>query len=113
MDAYGDALVEAGISQGAIEWEWHYHTWGSLLEILFRDEREFDRFRNLPVVEAAFEAVPDRLSALLIHRGRGGSSGARWPRKPLPVSGSGAVALPLPLEYEASRGPEPRLLVTR
>lgn len=98
VEAYGDAVVQAGLGQGAVEWEWHHHHWGSLLEIEFSDEAEFERFRQLPIVEAALDAVPDRVNGLLIHRGRGGSSGTRSPRRPRPIAGSGSAALPLPEE---------------
>jgi hypothetical protein len=97
-DAYADILAQAGISEGAVDWQWHHHRWGSLLEIEFADEADFERFRNLPVVEAALDAVPDRVNGLLIHRGRGGSSGTRRPRRPIPMAGSGSAALPLPEE---------------
>src|ERR1700723_2031203 len=94
-EAYGDALVQAGFDEGAVDWEGHHYRWGSLLEIGFSEEDEFGRFRRLPSVEAGLEAVPDRVNGLMIHRGRGGSSGTRRPRRPLPMSGSGSVALPL------------------
>jgi len=96
VEAYGDAIIRAGMGLGVVDWEWHHHRWGSLLEIAFSDEEDFERFRRLPIVEAALDAVPDRVSGLLIHRGRGGSSGTRRPLRPRPVAGSGSVALPLP-----------------
>ncbi|HUZ22097.1 MAG TPA: hypothetical protein VMU75_16175 [Acidimicrobiales bacterium] len=97
-DAFADVLTQAGISEGAVDWQWRHHPWGSLLEIEFADELDFERFRSLPVVEAALDAVPDRVNGLLIHRGRGGSSGTRRPRRPVPMVGSGSAALPLPEE---------------
>lgn len=96
-EAYGDALVQAGLGEGALDWELSHHHWGSLLELAFADEVDFERFRELPIVEAALEAVPDRVNGLLIHRGRGGSSGTRRPRRPFPALGSGAVEVPLPV----------------
>lgn len=92
-EGYGDAIVQAGMAHGAVDWEWHHHSWGTVFEIELSDEAEFDKFRNLPIVEAALDAVPDRVNGLMIHRGRGGSAGARRPRRPRPISGSGAVAL--------------------
>jgi hypothetical protein len=47
-------------------------------------------------VRAALDAVPDPAFGLITYRGRGGSSGARDPRKPKPIVGAGAAALPLP-----------------
>ena len=40
--------------------------------------------------------MPDPLTGLIVYRGRGGSSGAPFPRKPRPLVGSGSAALPLP-----------------
>lgn len=97
-DAYGDALVQAGLGEGAVDWEWHHRPWGSIFEIEFADDEDFERFRNLAVVEAALDAVPDRVNGLIVYRGRGGSSGARRPRRPKPFAGAGAAALPLPEE---------------
>jgi len=50
----------------------------------------------LPAVQAALDATPDPVKGLLVHRGRGGSSGARLPRRPRPLAGAGAVELPEP-----------------
>jgi hypothetical protein len=94
----GDVLVNEGLGEGATDWSWHHHRWGSLLEIEFPDEVAFERFRNRPGVIAALDRVPDPVSGLIVHRGRGGSSGARRPRRPTPLRGSGAAALPLPEE---------------
>jgi len=96
VDSFGDVITEAGLEQGALNWEWQHHEWGSLLEIEFSDEADFERFRERAVVQAALDAVPDRVSGLMIHRGRGGSSGTRRPRRPMPQAGSDSVALPLP-----------------
>ena len=96
VESFGDAITEAGLESGALNWEWHHHEWGSLLEIEFSDEEEFELFRNRAIVQAALDAVPDRINGLSIHRGRGGSSGTRRPRRPVPVAGAGAVELPLP-----------------
>ena len=53
-------------------------------------------FRNLPVVRAALDAVPDPVHGLLVYRGRGGGAGRREPRKPNPAPGTSAVSLPEP-----------------
>jgi hypothetical protein len=101
VDGVGDELVHAGLNAGATDWEWHHHSWGSVFEIEFADETAFEHFRNLPVVTAALDRVPDSVNGLLVHRGRGGSSGSRRPRRPRPIEGSGAASLPVP--EEASR----------
>ena len=95
-DAHGDSLVEAAFTHGASDWNWHRHTWGVVLELEFDDDEAWERFRALPAVEAALEAVPDPVSGLIVYRGRGGSSGRGEPRRPRPLIGSGSAALPLP-----------------
>lgn len=96
-EAWGDSLVEAAFTGGAVDWDWHRHSWGTVLELCFVDEQAWDRFRALPVVGAALDAVPDPISGLIVYRGRGGSAGRNEPRRPRPLTGSGAAALPLPL----------------
>ncbi len=66
-----------------------------MLEVVFNDDR-LERFRALPAVRAALDAVPDPLAGLLIHRGRGGEASARVPRRPRPRPVAGAAALPPP-----------------
>jgi len=95
-EAYGDALVESAILSGAIEWNWHKHTWGVVLELAFADDEAWDRFRELPSVAAALDAVPDPVTGLMVYRGRGGSAGSWEPRTHRPLTGSGSAALPLP-----------------
>jgi hypothetical protein len=95
-EAYGDLLIGLALSHGATEWDWQHHPWGHVLEMEFPDEANWDDFRALSAVIAALDAVPDPVNGLLVHRGRGGSSGARWPRRPRPRRGSGAASLPLP-----------------
>jgi hypothetical protein len=100
-DAYGDALIETAITRGASDWSWHRHTWGVVFEVSFSDENEWEGFTNLPVVRAALDAVPDPVTGLIVYRGRGGSSGASFPRRPRPLIGSGSAALPLPWIFGA------------
>jgi hypothetical protein len=95
-DAHGEALVEAALTNGAVDWAWHEHPWGVILEVAFLDEWRWDFFSALPAVQAALDAVPDPLSGLAVHRGRGGSSDTRLPRRPRPLAGAGAVELPEP-----------------
>ncbi len=92
-DAHADTLVKAGLGEGAVDWDWHHFGWGSVFELEFLDESDFERFRRLSVVEAALDAAPARVE---VYRGRGGTSGKRAPRRPRPVAGAGAVALPVP-----------------
>lgn len=95
-ETYRDVLIETAITHGASDWSWHRHTWGVVFEVSFSGEQAWDGFTNLPVVKAALDAVPDPLTGLIVYKGRGGSSGASFPRKPRPLVGSGSAALPLP-----------------
>ena len=72
-----------------------------MFEVSFDEEEAWDGFTTLPVVRAALDAVPDPLTGLIVYRGRGGSSGAPYPRKPRPLIGSGSAALPLPWIFAA------------
>ena len=97
-DGYGEALLEAAITNGARRWEWTVIPGGVVLEVAFRESEEWDRFRALPVVTAALDATPDPVNGLYVYPGRGGNSSARSPkRKPKPA-GAGAAAIPIPVE---------------
>jgi hypothetical protein len=100
IESYGDSLVQAAVSTGATDWNWHRTSWGVVFELAFADQDDWDRFRQLLTVQIALDAVPDPVGGLLIYRGRGGSSGTTRPRKPRPLAGSGAAALPIPIEID-------------
>jgi hypothetical protein len=106
--AYEHGLVEAAITHGAQYWEWHDTRWGVVLELVFEDDDRLERFRELPVVRAALDAVPDPLAGLLVYRGRGGGAGVNVPRRPMPRPVAGAAALPPPEpEYFVRLGSDP------
>ena len=84
QSAYGSDLIEAALTNGARDATWHIGTWGVAFEVRFEDSDQWQAFRNLPVVRAALDAVPDPVNGLLIYRGRGGSSATGKPRKPRP-----------------------------
>jgi hypothetical protein len=94
QDAHGGALSEAAVTNGAYDWQWHPHSWGALLEIAFASDERWAAYRELPAVRAALDAVPDPVYGLIVHPGRGGSSGSRQPRRPRPIAGAGAAPLP-------------------
>jgi hypothetical protein len=94
--AHQDALAEAAITNGATTWEWHSTAWGAVLELLFESDERLEQYRWLPTVRAALDAVPDRVSGLLIYRGPGGGAGAGLPRHPRRSPLAGAAALPDP-----------------
>jgi hypothetical protein len=89
-------LIEAALTNGARDGTWHADSWGVAFEVLFDTEEQWQRFRALPVVRAALDAVPDPVNGLLIYRGRGGGASSREPRRPRPAPAAGAMALPEP-----------------
>jgi hypothetical protein len=96
QEQHDSALIEAALTNGAVDGAWHADTWGVVFEVRFEDEEQWEAFRNLPAVRAALDAVPDPVNGLLVYRGRGGGAGAREPRKPKPVPSASAVSLPEP-----------------
>jgi hypothetical protein len=95
--AHGESLLEAAVTNGVSNWEWHQHQWGVVLELRFRDEERREQFRSLPAVQAALDAVPDTVAGLLVYVGRGGGAGAAIRRRPRPTPLSGAAALHEPI----------------
>jgi hypothetical protein len=101
--AHEDDLVEAAVTNGASFWNWHTTRWGEVLELVFDRDEQLERYRSLPVVRAALDAVPDRVHGLLVYRGRGGGSGALVPRHPRPAPIAGAAPLPVAETREVVR----------
>lgn len=93
-DSHMASLVEAAITNGALDWHWQRHSWGVLFEVALRDDAQWEVFRHLPAVVAALDAVPDPIHGLLTYPGRGGSSATADPRRPRPRAGAGAAELP-------------------
>ena len=96
--SHGEGLLLAALTNGASDWTWHEHRWGIVLELAFDDEQQRNDFPSLPAVQAALDAAPDRVSGVLVYRGRGGGAGAGLPRHPRPAPFAGAAALPEPDE---------------
>jgi hypothetical protein len=105
-DAYSSSLIESAISNGAVDWVWHEHRWGVVLELAFERDGQWETYRDLPSVRAALDAVPDPVNGLLVYRGRGGGAGAAARRRPRPFAGAGAVELPEPEPLEPAPEPE-------
>jgi hypothetical protein len=99
-DSYERALVEAAVTNGAIDWAWHEHRTGVVLEVAFEDDARWEAFRNLPAVCGALDAAPDPVNGLIVYRGRGGAAGPRKPRRPKPSPAAGALALNEPAEEQ-------------
>jgi hypothetical protein len=96
QEQHDDALIEAALTNGALDGSWHADSWGVAFEICFENEQQWERFRSLPAVCAALDGVPDPVGGLLIYRGRSGTSGTRKPRRPKPAPGAEAISLPEP-----------------
>ncbi|MBV9382825.1 MAG: hypothetical protein JOY82_23405 [Streptosporangiaceae bacterium] len=92
-DSYEDALTEAAVTNGAVYWEWHEHSYGVVFEVCFPEEEQWEAFRALPAVRTALDGVPDPVNGLLVYRGRGGGAGATKPRKPKPAPSAAALEL--------------------
>ena len=105
QEQHDSALIEAALTNGALDGSWHADSWGVIFEVLFETEWQWEAFRNLRVVRAPLDAVPDPVNGLLVYRGRGGGADARKPRRPKPAPAASAVSLPEP-------EPEPRLDLT-
>ena len=99
--AYDDRLIGIAFEYGATDWHWVERPWGLVLEIAFGSEDWADRWRDVPAVRSAFDAVPDPVNGLVFHRGWGGTAGSGEPRRPRPVAGAGAAELPIPPADEA------------
>ncbi|GGM58005.1 hypothetical protein ACFFX1_51625 [Dactylosporangium sucinum] len=95
-DAYAAALVESAVTHGARDWAWRFESFGVVLELGFAEEDDWHRFRALPAVVAALDAVEP--ATLYVYPGRGGSAGAGLPRRRGPFPAAGAA--PLPMEPE-------------
>jgi hypothetical protein len=93
-NAHDEFLAEAALTHGARTWNWVILSWGVVLEVGFVDDEDWIRFRHLPAVQAALDAVPDPVGGLVIYPGRGGMSGAPMPRRPRPSPLAGAAPLP-------------------
>jgi hypothetical protein len=96
QEQHDSALIEAALTNGAVDGAWHADSWGVVFEICFDDEERWERFRSLPAVRAALDGVPDPVNGLLVYRGRGGGAGDRQPRKPKPAPNASTVSLPEP-----------------
>jgi hypothetical protein len=105
QEQHDSALIEAALTNGALDGAWHAGSWGVVFEVLFETEEQWQAFRDLPVVRAALDAVPDLVNGLLVYRGRGGGADVRQPRRPKPAPAAGAVSRPEPQA-------EPRLDLT-
>jgi hypothetical protein len=94
--AHESFLSEAAMTHGASVVDWHVTRWGVVLELCFGSDEQVERYRGLPAVQAALDAVPDWAHGLVVHRGRGGGSGALVPRRPRPHPAADAAELPPP-----------------
>jgi len=98
--AHGEALIEAAVTHRARRWRWHHEQhWGLVLEIAFPDSADWARYRSLPGVVAALDAVPDPVNGLYIYPGRGGSAGSPDRVRPKPHQGAGGATVPRSVDH--------------
>ena len=97
-DERASDMIEAALTNGALDASWQTGRWGVAFEVLFEHEEQWEAFRNLPLVRASLDAVPDPVHGLLIYRGRGGGASTREPRRPKRPPAAGAMELPEPIE---------------
>ncbi|GAA1589484.1 hypothetical protein GCM10009678_84770 [Actinomadura kijaniata] len=64
-----EQLVEAALTHGATDWCLTESHWGLVLELSFPGEEHWSRWRALPLVRAALDAVPDPVDGLLVYPG--------------------------------------------
>jgi hypothetical protein len=88
-----------------VKWLGHETRWGVVLRLPIASYEQVDAYGVLPAVQAALDAVPDRLRGLVVHWGRG--AGAWVPRRPLPTQLTAAPAL-LDPELDVFLGPGDR-----
>jgi hypothetical protein len=113
QQSYDSALIEAALTNGALDGTWHAGEWGVAFEVCFNTAEEWEAFRDLPIVRAALDSVPDPVNGLLIYRGRGGTSASGKPRRPRPAPSAGAIALPEPQDemiLDLTRATPPELV---
>ena len=89
--AWSDSLVETAVVHGALDWGLRRQGVGVVFEVEFATDAAWDRFRTSDTVRAALDAAPDP-TAVLVYRGRAGSTGTAEPRRPRPWQGNGAAA---------------------
>lgn len=94
--AWGDSLVESAVVHGALDWGWRRQGVGVVFELELPTDAAWGRFRTSDTVRAALDAAPDP-TAVIVYRGRAGSTGAAERRRPRPWRGSGAAAPAMPL----------------
>jgi hypothetical protein len=104
-DARGDSLTESAVTNGVRSWSWQDTEWGLVLEIEFRSDADRERFRGLPAVRAALDAVPDPINGLYVYPGRGGAAGAGRPRRPRPSPAADAIELQEPRDLRPVESP--------
>jgi hypothetical protein len=59
QEQHDSALIEAALTNGAVDGAWHADRWGVAFEVCFENEERWEVFRSLPAVRAALDGVPD------------------------------------------------------
>lgn len=96
-DVHFDRLVRVAAGLGSGVWRRVDRGWGVVLELDFPDEREYLLWRASPAVQAAIEAVAERM---YVRRGWGGADGDWAPGRCPPLSGCEGAAIDVPRELQ-------------
>ncbi len=94
-ETVSEQIISAAFQFSALDFSITVRSWGVVFEVAFVAESYADAFRD----GAAMRSAIDQLGILRLEvtSGRGGgTAGARLPRRPRPILGSGAAELPLP-----------------
>ena len=52
QEQHDSVLIEAALTNGAVDGSWHAGSWGVVFEVLFETEEQWQAFRNLLAVRA-------------------------------------------------------------
>ena len=53
---HDSALIEAALTNGALDGRWHADEWGVAFEVLFVSEEQWEAFRSLPAARCASDS---------------------------------------------------------
>lgn len=106
-DTYVDSLVEAAVTAGALDWDMKRTAWGVVFEVEFKNDAEWEKYKNSEAVITALRNTPTPVTGVLIYKGRSLDGGSTSNRKPKPRIGSGSNALTMPIKLAPFLEPLP------
>jgi hypothetical protein len=66
QEQHDSALIEAALTNGALDGSWHADRWGVVFEVCFENEEQWETFRALPAVRAALDGTADSIDACVV-----------------------------------------------